>query len=82
MMELLRTMSGLSPVARIASPSRVRRKRLRKRIPAATNTRITSSLYCPERTLSFSRSFARVKTVVFFPILTWLEPPITAMLTE
>ena len=82
MMEEERPMSGLSPVARMASPSRVFKK-----IPSSTAMRITAipattSFCCPPKNVPLKRSFAFVKTVSVLFMLRMEELPMTAMFTE
>ena len=82
LMDEERTMSGLLPVARMARPSRVRRKSERKTITRTTAMSATRSLYCPERGVSFRKALALVKTVSVLFMLRREELPMTAMLME
>ena len=77
-----RTISGLSPVARIASPSLVRRNTVSAAMTRATAITATASLYCPESSVPFSSSFAEVKTVCVLFIFSRAVLPINAILTE
>ena len=77
-----RTMSGLSPVARMARPRRVRRNRVKNTTTAATAMTATSSLYCSERTVPCSRVRALVNTVSVLFMFSREEPPMTAILME
>ena len=77
-----RTMSALLPVARMARPSRVRRKKLRKTITSATATSSTISLYCAPRGLFFRASLVRLNTVAVLFMFNWALLPVMAMFTE
>ena len=77
-----RTMSGLLPVARMARPRRVLRKKPRKTHTSRTAMAETTSLYSPERAEPASRSFMSEKTLCVLFMLSTDEPPITAMFTE
>ncbi len=57
---------GLSPVARMARPSRVCRNRTKKTITAITAMASTSSLYCSARKVPLQQSPALVNTVSVF----------------
>ena len=82
LMEDERTISGLLPVARMARPSRVFRKKPRKTHTSTTAMTATASLYSPEREEPASRSFMSEKTLGVLFILRTDEPPMTAIFTE
>ena len=82
LMEEERTMSGLSPVARIARPSLVRRNSARNATTNATAITATKSLYCSARNVPSSRALALVNTVSVLFMFSREDPPITAMLME
>ena len=75
-------MSGLSPVARMESPSRVFKKMVRKAAVTATAARATISLYCPEKGVSASQPFTILKMVSALLRLSSEAPSMTAILTE
>ena len=75
-------MSGLSPVARMARPSRVRRNSAKNATTSVTATRATTSLYCSARNVSFSSALALVNTVSVLFMFSREEPFMTAMLME
>ena len=77
-----RTMSGLLPVARIASPIRVRRNSVRNRTISAAAARAVRSLYCPASGVPASADFIRENTVCVLLRLSSDAPPIMAMLME
>ena len=77
-----RTMSGLLPVARIASPRRVFRKNARNSPTSSTAAAAIISLYVSANAVSFNASRKAVKTVSVLFILRSEELPITAILTE
>ena len=77
-MELARTMSGLSPVARMESPSRVRRNRISSTHTTAAMAAARMSLYAaapPRRFLNME------KIVSVLSMFTLAEKPITARFT-
>ena len=78
LMEEARTMSGLSPVARMERPIRVPRNRINSRQTTTVMTAATSSLY---GNTSPKSACAIVKMVCVFSIGTLEEKPITARLT-
>ena len=77
-----RTMSGLLPVARIASPIRVRRNSVKNRTISAAAARAVRSLYCPASGVPASADFIRENTVCVLLRLSSDAPPIMAMLME
>ena len=77
-----RTISGLLPVARIASPSFVLRKSARRTPTIITASNATISLYCSMNGVFLSKSSALVKTVSVLLRLRIDELPMTAMLIE
>ena len=77
-----RTMSGLLPVARIASPIRVRRNSVKNRTISAAAARAVRSLYCPASGVPASADFIRENTVCVLLRLSSDAPPIMAMLIE
>ena len=82
LMEEERTISGLFPVALIASPSRVRRNSDRNRTTNVTALSPTSILYCGSKAVPFSVAFIQVKIVVVLFIFKREDLFITAMLIE
>ena len=75
-------MSGLSPVAWMASPRRVRRKTLRKQTTSAAAISPTKSLYRLDTAVPDSSFLSTLNTVSVLFILSSDAPPITAMLME
>ena len=82
LMEEERTMSALLPVARMARPSFVFRKKQRKQMTSSVMTNMTSRVLWPARGVFFSRSFAMVKTVGVLFMARVARLPVRAMLTE
>ena len=82
LMEEERTMPGLSPVARMARPSRVPRKRESSAPITPAAKRAVRSLYWPARGVSPKSPRRRVKTVSVLLRLTEEAPPMMAMFTE
>ena len=75
-------MSGLSPVAWMANPRRVRRKSARNAITSAAASRATIALYHPASAVPARASLSAVKTVAVLLRFKSEAPPMMAMLTE
>ena len=75
-------MSALSPVARMARPSRVLRNSPSSTATAAAARAATIRRDCPCKAVPSSRARILVNTVAVLFIFSTDEPPITAMLTE
>ena len=77
-----RTISGLSPVARMARPSLVRRNIPSSTAASSTATAATISRYCPASAVCSNSARILVKTVSVLFMFSTEAFPITAMLTE
>ena len=82
LMEEERTMSGLLPVARMASPSRVLRKSVKISAVARAARAAVTREALPARGVPSSISLARTKTVSVLFRFSKDLPPITQMLME
>ena len=77
-----RTISGLLPVALMASPSLVFKNKVIMATATATTTSTTKRTFCPAKTVPVSISSAIVNIVSVLFILRSEDPPIIAIFTE